>query len=271
MSIAILRKTAHELRWATLIALFAVTLFPVLIVQAFASVPWEMTRVWLEIPWIASLIRALTGAEISTELSIHALGAFAFVHPVMLTVIWAYVVGCGTRVLCGEIDRGTADIIFALPVSRLRIYASVSVWIFLSCVLLMGGAWLGIVIGNAIADLPERIDGWEMRYVVVNACAMHFAVTGITLLFSAASARRGLAVGVTVATLVVSFLINFLAAMWSPAQSLAGLALLHYFRPFAIVLDGAYQTADIAVLLAIAATTWTAGAIVFTRRDIPSV
>ena len=124
------------------------------------------------------------------------------------------------------------------------------------------------MIGDQTAGLSERMDLWELRYVVVNAAAMLWAVVGISMLFSAAGSRRGRAVGAIFALLVASFLLNSLVAFWPRAETLAVLGLLHYFRPFAIVRDGCFQITDIAVLLSVAIITWVAGGFIFSRRDI---
>ncbi len=268
MSAALFRKTAHEHRWATLITAVTMAAFAIVIVHAFASIPWEMTHVWLEIPWIARLLQALTGARLDEVLSINTLGAFAFVHPFLLAVVWGYIVMSATRTVCGEIDRGTADLLLALPLSRWRVYISVSLWVFLCCPIFMACLWYGIWVGDRTTDLPEDMRIWELRYVVFNACLMHWTVAGISLLFSAAGSRRGRAVGWVFGILVTSFLLNSLAAFWPRAQSLAALGLLHYFQPFAIIRDGAVPTVNIVVLVTLALTTWLSGGIIFARRDI---
>ncbi len=268
MNAALLRKTAYDHRWAMTLTALALTLFPVLIIHAFASVPWEMTNNWLKLPWIARLIQSLTGADLSEVMSVNTLGAFAFVHPVVLAVTWGYVIMTATRVLCGEIDLGTADLLLALPMSRWTLYTTVSSWVFLGCPVFMLCLWCGVWIGDGTAGIPESMHLWELRHVVMNACLMHWTVAGVAMLFSACSSRRGRAVGWLFGILVASFLLNSLAAFWPRAQALSALGLLHYFHPFAIIRDGAIQTSNIVVLTALTLTAWVAGGVIFARRDI---
>lgn len=268
MNASLLRKTAYDHRWAMLLTAGALTLFPILLVHAFASVPWELANEWLKIPWVARLIRALTGADLSEVMSINALGAFVFVHPVVLAVTWGYVIMTATRVLCGEIDLGTAELLFALPMSRWTLYTTVSAWVFLGCPVFMLCLWCGVCIGDRTADLPESMRLWELRHVVINACLMHWSVAGVALLFSAGSSRRGRAVGWLFGILVASFMLNSLAAFWPRAQALSALGLLHYFHPFAIIRDGAIPNSNIVVLTTLALTAWVGGGVIFARRDI---
>jgi ABC-type transport system involved in multi-copper enzyme maturation permease subunit len=268
MNAALFRKSWYDNRWAMLIAVLATTLFPILVIQAFASFPWELATQWLQVPWISGLIRALTGAEFSNELSVTTVGSFVFVHPVTLAITWGYIIMAGTRAVCGEIDRGTAEVAFTFPASRIGSYVSVSLPVFLACPILVLSLWNGAWLGNLLADLPDHMQVAQLRHVAANACVMLWAVTGMTFLFSAAGSRRGKVVGLIVALLIASFVINSLAALWKPAESLAFLGLLHYFRPFVVVIEGGYPWGDIVALLALAAATWVAGAVIFHRRDI---
>lgn len=268
MSMALFGKTARDHRLALGISALAVTAFPVILTHAFSSVPLDLLEQWLAVPWIARIFRALTGTDVTQVFTANSTAAFVFVHPVVLSILWAYVVTTTSRITVGEIDRGTADLLLALPISRWRIFISVNAWVLLTAPLLCACLWLGLCIGGATADLPEPFDLWALRHVVFNACAMLWAVAGISALCSAAASRRGQAMGIIFGILVTSYLLNWLAAFWPDAEWLALAGILHYFRPFAIVRDGGSAVTDLAVLLSIALVTWVLGAIIFTRRDI---
>ncbi|MEE9294212.1 MAG: ABC transporter permease subunit [Phycisphaerae bacterium] len=268
MNTALLRKTAHDHFWVTCLVSIAVLSFPVVILLAFSSVPLEMIEGAFQVPWISTLIRALTGAEISELLNANSVGAFVFVHPVVLTITWGFVVMTTSRVICGEVDQGTADVLLSLPLSRWSVYTTVSTWVFLCCLLLIMCLWCGVWIGVQIVGITEDVHVWSLHPVAINACALLWAVAGIGMLFSAAGSTRGAVVGTVAGILVASFLLNSLAAFWPRAQAISFVSIMHYFRPFVIILEGRLQTAEVIVLLSIAAATWTAGGIIFSRRDI---
>ena len=75
--------------------------------------------------------------------------AFLWVHPTVLTLVWAHEVVCCTRTPAGEIDRGTIDFLLGLPVSRVKIFAAELLGWLLSgvCILCCGyiGHWLASV------------------------------------------------------------------------------------------------------------------------------
>lgn len=272
MNLTLFLKTARDHRTLMLVLSGAVFVFPVAIIQAFTSMPWDMMEQFLtRMPWISNLIKSLTGADISEMISINALGSFVFVHPVILTVTWASIIAAATRVIAGEIDAGTADLVMALPLSRWQLYISVSAWPVVCCVLMVGCMWIGIWMGDRVADMDHPIDVLSLWRVALNAVVMHSAVVGIAMLCSASATRRGRSTGIVIGILVVSFLLNSLAAFWPKIESVAVFGLLHYFRPFVIVRDSRLEPWNIGVLLSVAVVTWTVGGVIFSRRDIHAV
>jgi beta-exotoxin I transport system permease protein len=268
VNLALVGKTARDHRWTLLLTTVAVTLFPVVVMNAFLSFPWEMMQQFLKVPFVATMIRVLTGTEMADGFNITALGGFVFVHPVMLTVTWAFIIVLSTGSLSGEVDSGTADILLALPVSRWSTYVSVTCWTFLCCPLLALCIWGGLWIAVRTTTMPEVMDLWRFRFVVVNCCCLMWAVAGLASLVSAVSSRRGKATGVVFAILIVSFLLNWLAAFWPAVEHVSLLGVLRYFRPLVILRDARINPVDISVLLAAAGVTWSIGGIVFARRDI---
>ena len=62
-----------------------------------------------------------------------------------------------------------------------------------------------------------------------------------------------------------------LAQFWEPAEKVAFLGILDYYRPLFIMRDGVWPLRDMAVLLGAAAVLWTAAGVLFARRDVCTV
>ncbi len=227
----------------------------------------DMVVQMMKVPFVSQLVSILGGLD-SGVFNFTGFAAFSFVHPLILAVSWAIITMPITRVLTGEIENGTADLLLTLPVSRFTVYTSSTAFIFLICPLLPLGEWLGLWIGSYTVDLPEPIDFAVLLPIVVNAAAMLFAITGIASLVSAASERRGKAAGVLFGILIVSFLLNWLVRVWPESAPIARLSILRYFRPFVLIADGGLDYSDLATLLSLGIVTWIAGAVIFTRKDI---
>lgn len=270
MSTALFRKTGREQRWSLSMTAAGSAVFPILFINAFDTFDFAHAEAFLNLPFVNTLIRALTGSDVAEVLNRQSLAAFPFIHPVILALGWTNVVAMATRSLVGEIETGTGDLLLSLPLTRWRIYASVTAWLLVACPLLACAAWCGATIGLATGDLRDTANGWSLRYIVLNETAMLLAVGGLAVLISALSVRRGRAMACAFGILLSSFLLNVLAAFWPAAERIAYAGILHYYRPYVIIREGGPNIPDLAVLVAVAVVTWTAGGIVFARRDIPA-
>src|SRR5260370_22519180 len=87
---------------------------------------------WLQMDFARGILQAMLGAEISDRIGPQMFQAMAWVHPVPLALTWAHALLCCTRVPAGEVDRGTADVLLGLPVSRWELFLSETV-VWLGC------------------------------------------------------------------------------------------------------------------------------------------
>jgi ABC-2 type transport system permease protein len=231
----------------------------------------------LQVEFFRTIIKALLGTDIGDMLGPEAIMAIAWVHPVVLAIIWTHAIVFCTRVPAGEIDRGTVDVLFGLPASRWRVYLSETAVLAGSGVLLVVMGLLGHRLGMLTAESAHRPPLGPLTAVTANLFCLYLAVGGLAFLISAVSDRRGRAIAVVFAILLASFLLNFLAQFWRPAEMISFLSLLSYHKPLLVMRGGgedtwgAWPLADMAVLIGFAAATWTAGGIWFARRDICTV
>jgi hypothetical protein len=78
-------------------------------------------------------------------------------------------------------------------------------------------------------------------------------------------------VAIVFAIVLASFLLNFVAQYWEPVEPFAPLSVMHYYQPAKILQSGTFPTADLVVLLGVAATTWLLGGEILARRNITTV
>lgn len=117
----------------------------------------------------------------------------------------------GARVATDEIEAGTADILFALPISRrrfllTRIVAEVVVLAVLGAILA-----LALLVGTPIVDMSVSTSS-------IVAAAWSTALTGavfgsVGVLIGALSGRRSMALGVSLTVAIASFVVYSLAPL----------------------------------------------------------
>src|SRR2546422_199482 len=90
----------------------------------------QMSQEWLQMDFVRGILQAMLGTEIADHVGPQMFQSIAWVHPVMLALVWAHAIVSCTRVPAGEVDRGTADVLLGLPVSRWEIFISETlVWL----------------------------------------------------------------------------------------------------------------------------------------------
>jgi hypothetical protein len=271
MNRGVMIKALHEL-WPTtlLLGLILMALQGVLsyVLPTFQR---EFSSQILQLPFIRTLVQAMLGMDVSEGLGPRVFGAIAWVHPVVLATVWAHAIICCTRTPAAEVDRGTIDVLLSLPISRWGLYCSETlVWLG-SAVLLMCFAAAGNTLGSSGVPAESRPGALDLLIVLTNLLCLYLAVGAASWLLSSLSDRRGRAIGVVFVLLLASFLLNYLAQFWEPAQRIQFLSLLRYYRPMFILRDGAWPLRDLSILLATALVLWVGGGIILSRRDLATL
>ena len=271
MSRGLIAKTVREGWRGTLIVAGGLAALEVLLAYILQTFYREFGGQWLELSFVQDLFKALLGTEIGTQITPDAVTAIAWVHPMVLALIWAHAIVSGTRLPAGEVDRGTIDVLLGLPASRTRIYGCELVgWLGSGLVVIVMGLVGNLVGGWWLAREPQGVSA-PLIMVVANLYCLYIAVGGMACLASSLSDRRGRAVGVAFAIVVASFLLNFLVQFWQPARAVSFLSVLDYYRPIFVFRDARWPVGDMLTLTLVGAALWTTGAVIFARRDIRTV
>jgi ABC-type transport system involved in multi-copper enzyme maturation permease subunit len=269
MNRALLVKTARDTTVLLAVTLVAIVLFEILFFWAMWYLAPELLELWSRVAFLKKLFQVLLSIDVSVEVSVNTLIAVGMVHPFLFAVSWALLITTCTRVTVGEIDRGTADLLLSLPVSRAAVFTTTSVVWLAASVLMCLCVLLGISIGSMLFRLPDPLDMGRLAVGAVNLLALYAAIGATTMCVSCTVHRRGVAVAIILAILLFSFLINFLAAFVPLIDDLSFLGFLNYYRPVEIVKDGTWPLGNIAVLACIALVTWSAGLAIFCHKDVP--
>lgn len=247
--------------------LAAETLFAVV----FPTFPMEMLKQWFELEFFQSLFKSLLGTDFGGTIGPEMLQSMAWVHPVMLSVLWAAAITHYSRMPAMEIERGTIDLLLAQPTRRWQVFASEGLVGLAGGGLLVLAAMAGCLLGSLNSAPNERPAPSALLIIISNLFCVYVAVAGLTGFISALSNHRGRAIAIAFAIVVSSFLIVSLEQVWSGARHFSFLSILNYYRPATIFRDGVWPIANMAVLLGFGALCWLAGALAFNRRSICTV
>jgi len=197
-----------------------------------------------------------------------------FVHIVILLVCGGWAVGRGSDPICGEIGRGTMDLLVTLPVWRLTLIVIPAVAATLGAALLAASIMLGIALGLNTVVIHKEVSLVQFTPGAINLFSMIFCLTGITTLLSSISHDRWRTIAMAVGLYLVSLIIESICRVWPAGAWLHYCNFLCTFKPQELIVLGdnslCTQVIYNAVLLGIGLLCYAAGAVIFSRRDIPT-
>jgi ABC-2 type transport system permease protein len=267
----LLIKTLHEIRWPAVIFAAALLIAEGWIAFAIPRLLGSYAEQLRQLQFATKIAGSLLGTGSVEEFTPQIMRSFAWVHPIVLAILWAQAIWFCTRVPAGEIDRGTIDVLLSQPLSRMDVMITDAVTCAVAGLLPAFAALLGNVAGSRLAGSGAALLPGPVIAVGVNLYAMFIAVAGMTYLVSSCSDRRGRAVGVALGVLLASFLVNFIAQLVPAARPFGVISVLEYYRPLPIVQTGRWPTADIAILFGCGVVCWIAAVATFRRRDLRTV
>ena len=272
MNRGILLKSAREILPVTLLLGALLLAMQAALAYVLPTFSAQFSSQMLRVEFVRQMIGAMLGADLAAGIGPEMFVAMAWVHPVVLALVWAHAIIVCTRVPAGEVDRGTIDVLLGLPVSRWGVYVSETLaWLAAGALLVMLGA-IGNMVGiGQVANESLHPDRRRVLIVVANLFCLYMAVGAAGWFFASMSDRRGRAIGAVFVVVLASFLLNYLAQFWEPARRAAPLGLLRYYRPLAILRDGTFPARDVVVLLSVGLVLWTAGGMIFARRDLATL
>jgi ABC-2 type transport system permease protein len=264
-------KPMREMGVATLLISLGLLGFHIavsLILQFFTT---EMMDQWLQMKLVQQILAAFLGADVGTAFGPAVLNVVEWAHPIVLALVSAYAVMFCTRMPAGEVDRGTIDVLLALPIRRTTAYSAEAVVWSLGGLFMVGLGLVGHLLGREMADQKGRYSVASLLLVSANLYCLYLAVAGMASFFSTLCDRRGRAVGLSIAVLVASFFLSSFSSFNAVMKNLSVLSVMNYYRPFRVLQGNGSPLSDMIVLLAIGTGLWICGGIVFTRRDIRTV
>ncbi len=97
-----------------------------------------------------------------------------------------------------------------------------------------------------------------------------WSIGGLALLGSAASSSMGRAVSLAIAVVVISYMVDYFAALWSVIRPLRPFSIFHYFSPSRALAHGGLPLSNVLVLSGVGIACVIAGGVIFVRRDLPA-
>lgn len=187
---------------------------------------------------------------------------FAFMVPLLFLVA---AIGAGARAIGGEEERGTLDLLLALPLSRRRLVVEKLAALLGELVVLGLVLWLAVVVAAPLVDLGISVG--HAGAAVLNVVALAFAFGAIALLVGAATGHRARAIGITAALAVAAYLVYSLSTLVGFLDQIKEASPFFHYSATNPLRSG-LETGHFAFLVAVAVVAGIAAPLLFERRDL---
>jgi ABC-type transport system involved in multi-copper enzyme maturation permease subunit len=214
-------------------------------------------------------MQQVMGEEFLAQFSVSGAVAFGYNHPMVLVTLMLVAILLPARHVAGEIEDGTLELLFSLPVRRLSVAATLWGASGLALLVLVLGCGLGSSVAMLLYPEARVVPAGALLRLGLNLWVLAFAISSLTLLLSAHT-REGGKASLRAAGLTLLFYFAALTArLWTAAAFLGPFSPFHYYRPQDIIRATAPWARDVAVLALLALATGTFAVYRITRRDIP--
>ena len=187
---------------------------------------------------------------------------FSFMMPALFLVA---AVGHGAGTLAGEEERGTIDLLLSSPLSRTRVALEKLAAMCVELAALGVVLWLALWVGARAFSMEVSVAHLASATALLVVLALAYGA--IAFMVAAATGRKTLAIGLTVALAVGAYLVNSLASLVEVLEPFQKATPFHHYA----VADPLRQGLDpwhTLFLLAVGAVAAAAGVLLFDRRDL---
>jgi hypothetical protein len=217
---------------------------------------------------LPSFIKAFMGGDILQSGNIAGLIAIGYQDPLILLLYMLFAVGVPTALLAGEVQNGTMELILSRRTTKTQVYICAGLITLVGMYALVVVMFLGTVAATNIYEFYQQVPLYSFFKLAINGGILASAVGAIALL-AAACFRRGMAVSVTVAYLVVNYFISIITKWWPQMKWLDPYSMFNYVDGAKIFARHAWPVADMLVLISILVISAVLGGAIWSRRDLP--
>jgi ABC-2 type transport system permease protein len=252
-------------------AWFLIALMIFLFQLAICGIVHDNERVKALIQYIDMLpafLKTFIGGEAVQYGNIAGLIAIGYQEPFVLLLYMLFAVGVPTALLAGEVQRGTMELILSRRTTKTQIYICAGLITVVGMYALVFVMFLGTVVSTNLYEFDQQVPLYRFFKLAINGGILASAVGGIALL-AAACFRRGMAVSLTVAYLVVNYFIMIITKWWPRMKWLDPVTIFNYVDGAKVFSEPGWPVGDMCVLIMLLVISTILGGIVWWRRDLP--
>ncbi len=203
------------------------------------------------------------------QFSISGAVALGYNHPLVLIFLAIIAIMLPAKHIASEIEGGTLELLFSLPVKRFTIAFSLWLVSLLALLMVIVGCWIGTFVGTVAYPQFSNLSFFRLLLTGINLWLLMLAINAYTF-FLAAFAREGNRVTMQAAGITLFFyFLNYIARLWPKISFLNPISIFNYYQPQKVMLGQPGLGANIAVLSLLTIVFMALAFWRINRRDIP--
>ena len=267
MNFPFFKKTIKDFKWSIFWYGLGVFLYGVLMVSFFPTVQdmgGELEKLLESYP--PGFLQAF-GVDAGSFNTIEG-----FLSVEYLSFIWVIIVGIllftlGASIVSGEIDKGTSEFSFTLPIKRQKIVLEKFAASFFISLIIIFITLTTIIIGAYIVGETLHFKGLLAFFAV--ASALSFFLLAFATFLSSFSSSKGKVYGICGGFFALSYAIHVLVGISDKVLDFYFLSFFKYYgSPGAILASGSIDIRNIAVFLTAGAIFLLLGIMIAEERDL---
>lgn len=218
---------------------------------------------------IPDFMRNLMGPSLISLMSFSGIVCVGYFHIAVMGSLVGLTIALATEP-AAEIETQFIDLILSRPLARHWVITR-SIVLLLICtafvmLMMLLGTWSGLYfLAPSGAEWPANS---LVSSLALNLGVLMVSWGGIALAVASRARRRGVAGSVAGLLALATFLLDYVARAWRPAESIVWLSPFRYYNALDLVMGRQIQWNNLWVLAGIAVCGFTLSYFLFSRRDI---
>lgn len=218
---------------------------------------------------IPPFVREVMGPSFASFMSFGGIVSLGYFHLAVMGSLVGLMIALAT-LSTSEIEIGFMDLILSRPLARHGLVTRTLAILVLAMLVSLGMMILGTWVG--LKTLAPRNVEWPSPDLIgslaLNLALLMLCWGAVALAIGSAARRRGVAGGITGLLALATFLLDYIARSWKPAESVAWISPFRYYSPLDLLMGLPLSLRHVAVLAGIAVVGFGLSYFLFSRRDI---
>lgn len=190
-----------------------------------------------------------------------------FVHPITLALMAATGIAAGAT-SARDVETGVAELMLSRPLRRTSWLGAEIIAMVLQVTIVAVLGLLGATIAVASVDSLAPVSLTSLVITIMPLWLMFVGIGAVTVLASSFSRTGAKAIGWGTAFALVAYAIDYLSQIWTLAEPLGPLSVMHWYRPADILGDGSAPASTWLVLGGVAIVASALALLVTSRREV---